>query len=714
MLRKVGGPHAGSAGGKKGAMMSKANAKRACDGEGGVRWLSLADHSIDVAAVFDALLASPVQLARLERLGGRPLSPVAIARLGFLVGLHDAGKAVHGFQARLRGEPMDCGHIGPLWDLLGGDKHVSGDAPDPRAQVKRALGRPRWRDWFAADDERSAKQVEGLYWQTLLAHHGSLPREPHAPDARQWLARGGYAPLEALAEVTETLVAMFAEAFAADASPLPSEPRFLHALAGLVTLADWMGSDQAVFGFAADGAPTGAARIAWARTQAARLVRDRGLDPQHWRAAARAKEASFAALFDWPRPQPAQAELLSADLPQPGRIVTLEAETGSGKTEAALAHFFRLFRAGAVDGLYFALPTRAAAVQIHERVAATIRRWFGEHGPAVGLAVPGYLRVDAVEGQRLPDTREVLWPDAVDRDRAWAVERAKSYLSGAIMVGTVDQVLLGGLRVKHAQFRSGPMLRLLLVDEVHASDAYMTALLDEVLGFHFACGGHAFLMSATLGTTPQRSFFGRLSGTRASVLPLEDAIATPYPAVHHAEGARSATTFPAITPGNPKRCLAELSDVIDEPETIAARALEAARLGAKVLVLRNTVVDAVATQRALEAQLASADETLLFRVEGVATLHHSRFVDGDRRKLDAAVEACLGKDAPRGAGAVVVATQTVQQSLDLDADLLITDLCPMDVLLQRIGRLHRHTRPEGARPEPFRHARCVVLDPGPL
>jgi CRISPR-associated endonuclease/helicase Cas3 len=144
-----------------------------------------------------------------------------------------------------------------------------------------------------------------------------------------------------------------------------------------------------------------------------------------------------------------------------------------------------------------------------------------------------------------------------------------------------------------------------------------------------------------------------------------------------------------------------------QPEQIAEYAIEAARRGAKVIVLRNTVTDCVATQRELERIAGLNAESLLFGCSGQPAPHHSRFARPDRVELDRAVEAKFGKDRPPG-GCVLVATQTIQQSLDLDADLLLTDLCPMDVLLQRIGRLHRHRRD---RPTDFEQPCCVVLTP---
>jgi CRISPR-associated endonuclease/helicase Cas3 len=127
-----------------------------------------------------------------------------------------------------------------------------------------------------------------------------------------------------------------------------------------------------------------------------------------------------------------------------------------------------------------------------------------------------------------------------------------------------------------------------------------------------------------------------------------------------------------------------------------------------VLVIRNTVPAAIATFEAIEKHIPNL--SWLFSVNGIPTLHHSRFSRQDRPLMDKAIEAQLGKTRPPGA-LIVVGTQTLEQSLDIDADLLITDLCPMDVLLQRVGRLHRHSRPASERPAEFRTAQAWVLTP---
>jgi CRISPR-associated endonuclease/helicase Cas3 len=259
----------------------------------------------------------------------------------------------------------------------------------------------------------------------------------------------------------------------------------------------------------------------------------------------------------------------------------------------------------------------------------------------------------------------------------------------------VDQALLGTIRTRHAHMRGTMLLRqLLVVDEVHASDRYMETLLSGLLRGHLQAGGHALLLSATLGAAAR----ARLLGT-ARPTP-EAAIATPYPALSWADGRCAFGTADTRT----KTVAVVAQDLQDQPGRIAALALVAARAGAKVLVIRNTVGGAIAAQQALEAMDAAP---FLFQAGGVPAPHHSRYAAEDRALLDHAVEACLGKNRGEG-GIVVIGTQTLEVSLDLDADFLITDLCPADVLLQRIGRLHRHKR---GRPPGFADPRAIVLTP---
>lgn len=195
------------------------------------------------------------------------------------------------------------------------------------------------------------------------------------------------------------------------------------------------------------------------------------------------------------------------------------------------------------------------------------------------------------------------------------------------------------------------------------------------------------LMSATLGAAARAGYLGQ--GVPAA----QAAVAAPYPALW--------------VPGQPVRSVApERAKPVRVAmvPTMAARAIAAARAGARVLVIRNTVDAAVAYWRAVQAAGAGA---MLLQVGGGPALHHARFAAEDRALLDRAVEAALGKASPAG-GCIVIGSQTSEQSIDIDADFLLTDLCPIDVLLQRIGRLHRHDR---VRPEGFATAQAVVFAP---
>ena len=635
--------------------------------------LPLLDHCLDVGAALDAIL--PVWQPRLEEAAGRPLTSQDIARLIVLAALHDMGKANRGFQARI--DPavkQTVGHTGPVAALL---RH-SGlrQGPAARALFELLMG-------WGADQHLAA----------VMAHHGRPLAEFHTDAGKHsdswtrhvthWMPQGHDDPAIAVVHLIDTLRARWPLAW--EAGPkLPDAPRFVALFAGLVTLADWLGSDTKRF--PVEG-PYGADRDTWRGEQAREAAVARGFTPFG------TPPAPFEALFG-NAPYPFQAEAAAADL---GPVALIEAETGSGKTEAALWRWVEMRRRGEVDGLFFALPTRSAAVQLHARVNRAIQALWGEDAPPAVLAVPGYLRAGDAKGQALPGY-EVRWdrgePGGAE-DRRWAAERANRFLAARVAVGTIDQALLAALPVRHALFRASALARsLLVVDEVHASDAYMTGLLERLLDQHVAVGGRALLLSATLGAAARARLL------KTPVAPLTEAEALPYPAL---SGIGSPPRAAMASGGTPKHVRIETAGLIADPDAIAQRAVEAARAEAAVLVVRNSVAGAVAVAQAV----AALAPELAFRVNDVATLHHGRFAATDRQLLDEAVEKAFGKTRQAG-GRVLVGTQTLEQSLDIDADFLITDLAPMDVLLQRIGRLHRHAREDrGA----FGRAQVLVLRP---
>ncbi len=670
---------------------------------------SLLDHMTDVAACFLALAECDGVRRSLERTACRDLDSADLQRLAVLVFLHDIGKANAGFQSRGWKSPdqppgywptSPFGHGPEGWELVA--------ARVPNAE-QYAAGVP-----IAEIVEWGNEAVCELL-QASISHHGRpLGETPAAQTASIWkpvLDKSGavlYDPTVTITSMGDRLQKSYPLAFTACHRPLPDHPAFVHLFAGLVQLADWLGSDtrEGFFPYTAPGED----RTKSAPARASYAVRAIGLDVRLWRTALCSQPPIFNTAFNVTLARPIQ--LAAADLSL-GNIVVLEAETGSGKTEAALWRFAQLFQAGKVDSLYFALPTRTAATQLHKRVLEFVTRLWPLDAPVVVRALPGYEAADDQIKISLPDFK-VLWPDhpadAVAHQR-WVAENPKRFLAATIAVGTIDQALLGALKVRHAHMRHALLARsMLVVDEVHASDAYMTVLLEKLLQAHTKAGGQAMLLSATLGATARVRYLN-IGHTKKFIQPsLDDAYAAPYPSISSRNA--SGVHLQQVA-GNPhhKSVRWQTMDAMDDPVRIATLAAQAALQGARVLVVRNTVPAAVATLKALEQLAMAQGGEWLFKANGVSTVHHSRYSRQDRPLLDKAVETQLGKQRHDFKGRVIVGTQTLEQSLDIDADLLITDLCPMDVLLQRIGRLHRHARPDEARPQSFRQPRAWVLTP---
>ncbi|MDE2730958.1 MAG: CRISPR-associated helicase Cas3' [Bacteroidota bacterium] len=648
----------------------------------------LEHHCADVAASFEALLADPILVAKVAAACGTgDRTDLVVQRLTYLTYLHDFGKVSTGFQFKVsRREGLhsrtweNSGHIGVAFACFGSEAMV--EAFDFRELYQA------WGDGL------------GPLLLAALAHHGRPAREPNSlvgGGRALWQPRGSYNPCDAAQVLVKRGKEWFPKAFESG-PPLPAEPELAHLFAGLVALADQIGSNEEFFRFEDARDPN---YIARARRRAQRAVLSRKFSRHSW--AEGAPKPTVHALFDHPVPRPVQEILSEAPLDYP--LVVLESETGSGKTEAAILRFATLWRARLVDGLYFALPTRAAAKQLHSRVDKALRRLLPDQAMVqTVLAVPGYIQAGSAEGRRAGKF-SVFWEDKPDeelRQARWAAESSRNYLSAPAAVGTVDQVLLAGLRVKWAHLRSASLARsLLVVDEVHASDAYMSEILKGVLKAHLALGGHALVMSATLGSSARQSLMGA-----QQPMDLSAATSYPYPTVSLAGSVKKTRAIPILGGTRFKRVAMNVGELLTEPLRIADRAIEAARRGARVLIIRNTVLEAIAVWKAICDQ---HQQRLLLRVKSVPTLHHSRFAVEDRHLLDQEVEGALGKSAPYGTGTIVVGTQTLEQSLDIDSDLLITDICPVDVLLQRIGRLHRHERAN--RPSGWSTPRCLVITP---
>ena len=378
--------------------------------------------------------------------------------------------------------------------------------------------------------------------------------------------------------------------------------------------------------------------------------------------------------------------------------------TGGGKTEAALILAHRLLAAGRARGLYVALPTMATANAMYDRLAACYRRLFVDgETPSLALA-HGSARLHqgfraSFEGvadpRRATEREEEAEADASGAAcAAWlADDRRKAFLAD-VGVGTIDQAILAVLPAKYQSLRLlGLAERVLVVDEAHAYDAYMGRELERLLEFQAALGGSAIVLSATLPRAvrqPLATAFARGLGREPPALRAHD-----YPLVSIVTADR--VHEEAKEPRADLRRVVEIERLPDEATAIEQIA-EAARAGAAVAWVRNTVDDAF-------------DAAGLLREMGFeVALFHARFAMGDRLGVERAIVGRFGKQGdPTRRPGVLVATQVIEQSLDLDFDLLVSDLAPIDLLLQRAGRLWRHP----ARPRPIPGPRLLVVSPDP-
>ena len=634
--------------------------------------LSLPAHSLDVAVVFRCLIHLSAFRRRLETAAFQSFSDLDLDRLTVISMLHDLGKVNRGFQAKRDRKAHDtAGHVLEAAVFLF-DETIQEIWPATWNSIVQEMA-----TWFAPPDEALCQML-----LAAVSHHGKPVSENDIRNAgnlkRWWQPGNGIDPIEGITQLAETVRREFPAAFSPTERQIRATPNFQQRFAGMLMLSDWIGSDTRFFPLGGD-----ADRRALAEAGADHALKVIGLLPKRlW--SLPPFEKCFEAGFS---PTPLQQAIEALPLDPDTQLVLVESDTGSGKTEAALRWFWRLYARKHVDGLYFALPTRVAARELYGRVLKTVETVFPDSPDShdrpspVLLAVPGYVQADG-EPAALQNPEGILWED--DRfialsEKLWAAERPKRFLAAPIAVGTIDQAMLSTLKVKHSLLRSVCLDRhLLVVDEVHASDTYMSAILSVLLKGHVDRGGFAMLLSATLGESARAKYVGLPS------LSLAEAIGRPYPSItiHGKE-------LPVASASHGKNVrlhwIASLED-----EAVIPHLREALLAGGRVLVMCNTVDRAQALLKTAES--VGFDPAWLFRfAQNMVCLHHGRFARCDREILDQAVSRRFGKGSPQGP-VLLIGTQTLEQSLDIDADYLITDLAPIDVLLQRIGRLHRHKR----------------------
>ncbi len=392
-------------------------------------------------------------------------------------------------------------------------------------------------------------------------------------------------------------------------------------------------------------------------------------------------------------PNEMQRQVLAAaeDVMTPG-IYILEAQMGLGKTEAALSAAEILASKWHCEGIFFGLPTQATANGIFPRLKA----WAAGQSEGVQLSIrlahgmammqQGYRELFHGQARQNEDEEGGLVA------HSWFEGRKQALLS-SFVVGTVDQLLMAALQQKHVMLRHlGLAGKVVVVDECHAYDAYMNCYLERALEWLGVYKVPVILLSATLPAKRRAKLIEAYHGGKFREEPEGWRDSEAYPLLTYTDGdSVRQCMIPVDTPKKNIKIIRREQGEIGE--ILKDRLADGGCAG----VIVNTVAQAQDIARNLREQMPDYEILLI----------HARFSMADRQQIEEELLKRLGKDStPSMRRLIVVGTQILEQSLDIDFDFLITQLAPMDLLLQRIGRLHRHSH--RVRPDRLKEPVCVV------
>lgn len=621
-------------------------AKTVGDNEPGI---SVRDHCLNVGCVAEALIDRlPQQVQALLPQGAATLAA-----------LHDVGKISPGFQVK-------CAK----WLALHG--------------LVDEASRQGWQ----GGAERDHAKVSQFYLQQVMepsgmelwavaagVHHGRI-------FGRRIAAIDFIPEQEPLMNaVREELLEEFCAIFGVLPSHAPQKKLHdLWCLAGLISVADWIGSNEDFFP-AAHGVSL----------EKSRELAGNALTKIHWNTG-RMHDASFGALFDGYSPKPLQ-EAMHEHATAPGLFI-VEGPMGCGKTEAALWAAHRLIEAGVNDGLYFALPTQVTSNRIHKRVEPFLRKAIEDVTNFRLAHSASWLEDHQTWVLHPSDAEDASVAQHVREGRSWFAS-SKHAMLARYGVGTVDQALQGVVAVKHFFVRRfGLAGKVVVLDEVHSYDVYTGALITQLIRELLALRCTVIVLSATLTVARRQELVAAAGGdvTHATSL------GYPLLTVVHGDGETSDEPIEMSTPRTVKLRNVSMSD-----EEVLRECVERAESGHHVLYLRNTVA---------EAQETCGKACGMVR-EGMVEvgLLHSRFPFFRRQEIEAYWLQRIGKDRVNdGKGSLLIATQVVEQSVDIDLDFIVSDLAPTDMLLQRMGRLWRHERGDRLARQPEFWINAPVVD----
>lgn len=459
-------------------------------------------------------------------------------------------------------------------------------------------------------------------------------------------------------------------------------------LSGLVIMADWIASNEAYFPLISleENEPGAMGKwlqhgmMTWREKNPVEVTDVMSIPDV---------EEYYSERFDFP-PRPFQQKVFDtiANTENPG-IFILEAPMGCGKTEAALTAAEELMAEKQLDGIFFGLPTQATSNGIFPR----IEKWFDKFAGVYdklgimklmhGKAALNELQEELVDGVYVDEEREsgVLTSQ-------WFAGKKTAILSDAV-VGTVDHFLLSALKQKHLALRHlGFLKKIVIIDEVHAYDAYMDVFLSRAVEWMGAYGIPVVLLSATLPKDIRKKLIQDYLLGQGKGIRKRDT--KKYAPIFQSEA------YPLLTYTDDGTVRQRQDFTKEEDKCVAVRKLEENHLEEMLETLlahggvAGIIVNTVGRSQAIFERLIKVFGTDV-------SLLHAKFIDTDRVAKEKVLMDNIGKGAERPRRAIVIGTQVLEQSLDIDFDVLITDLCPMDLLLQRVGRLHRHqiTRPKG-------------------
>ncbi len=647
-------------------------------------------HCLDVAAVGKILLEKKPfllkQLSRLSCIEETVLKNILV----FFLALHDLGKFSESFQ-----------YVRP--DLL---KKLQGKVKSHKQTYSRkdfghdSIGFLLWK-------ERAFKQVIGQ----IVQQYGQVGDENDWWDLLKWFmeASNGHHGLpvkqdnrvlvdyfddldqRAASEFTKDIIELFSLEDVLRIDLDQNYERLYRQLSvaswsftGFYVLCDWIGSDEKIFKSQSKEQPL---KQYWKKTalkRAQEAIGKAGILP----CKANYELDPLAELLDLPENAqltPLQALVHDIQLVDNPQLFIIEDETGAGKTEASLILLNRLMAKGLANGFYLALPTMATADGIYPRVQKTYDSLYLPHEkPSLILSHSSAKLSDKFTETIICSARAVseqtYSDDAMSRCQEWLVDNRKKSLLAHVGVGTIDQAFLAVLKVKYQSLRLiGLVGKVLVIDEAHAYDAYMGKELEVLLQVHAALGGSAIVMSATLPFLIRQKLtdaFLKGIGSEALELDKKDL----YPLLTHiADGYKKELAFACKQGNNKKDVRIKFIHSDQEVDQLIMQNLE---MGLCVCWIRNSVKDARQTFKRLKSNGLKVE------------LFHARFTIADRLDVQGRILNTFGKKGgfEERKGRLVIATQVVEQSLDLDFDVMITDLAPIDLMLQRAGRMHRHIR----------------------